>query len=194
MNVNSMIVNEVTQHQHTSRGKQMSEACTPCKAEWFAVQTYAKHEKTVTAHLRQRQITVFTPTLRQSHVWSDRKKVIDVPLFPCYVFVQAATWRDIHLSVVTAPGVLGWVGVRKQPMAIPESQIETFRVITSKNLPASPYPFLNIGQRVRIQGGCLDGVEGVLVGKNGNSRLIVSIDLIRQSASVALDGYRVVPI
>jgi hypothetical protein len=79
-------------------------------------------------------------------------------------------------------------------MAIPESQIETFRVITSENLPAHPYPFLNIGQRVRIQGGCLDGVEGVLVGKNGDSRLIVSIDLIRKSAAVALDGYRVVPI
>jgi transcription antitermination factor NusG len=172
----------------------MSEACTPCKAEWFAVHTYAKHEKTVTAQLEQRQVTVFTPTLRQSRVWSDRKKVIDVPLFPCYVFVQAATWRDIHLHVVTVPGVLGWVGVRRQPMAIPESQIETFRVITSENLPAHPYPFLNIGQRVRIQGGCLDGVEGVLVGKNGNSRLIVSIDLIRKSAAVALDGYRVVPI
>jgi transcription antitermination factor NusG len=167
----------------------MSEPCTPCQGEWFAVHTYATHEKNVTAQLRQRQITVFTPTLRQCRVWSDRKKVIDVPLFPCYVFVQAATWRDIHLNVVTVPGVLGWVGPRKQPMPIPESQIEPFQVITSKNLPATPYPFLNIGQRVRIRSGALDGVEGVLVERRGGHQLVVSVDLIQRSVCVAIDGY-----
>lgn len=172
----------------------MVEACASSKAEWFAVHTYAKHEKNVTAQLRQKQITVFTPTLTQSRVWSDRKKIIDVPLFPCYVFVQATTWRDIHLNVVTIPGVLGWVGVRKQPMAIPEAQIEPFRLITSKNLPASPYPFLNIGQRVRVRGGCLDGVEGIFVARGNDARLIVSVDLIQQSAAVSLDGYQVDPI
>jgi transcription antitermination factor NusG len=170
---------------------EMVEACTPDKAEWFAVHTYAKHEKNVTAQLIQRKITVFTPTLRQSRVWSDRKKVIDVPLFPCYVFVQTTTWRDIHLPVVTVPGVLGWVGVHKQPMAIPEAQIETFRVITDKNVPASPYPFLNVGERVRIKSGALDGVEGVLVERRGGHQLVVSVDLIQKSVCVAIDGYAV---
>jgi transcription antitermination factor NusG len=93
------------------------------------------------------------------------------------------------MSVVTVPGVLGWVGVRKQPMAIPESQIETFQVITSKNLPATPYPFLNIGQRVRIRGGALDGVEGVLVERRGGHQLVVSVDLIQRSVCVSIDGY-----
>jgi transcription antitermination factor NusG len=172
----------------------MSEACTPCQAEWFAVHTYAKHEKNVTAQLRQRQVTVFTPTLRQCRVWSDRKKVIDVPLFPCYVFVQAVEWRDVHRAVITVPGVLGWVGSGRQPLAIPQCEVEAVRAITDERVCASPYPFLKVGQRVRVRGGCLDGVEGIFMARGNDNRLIVSVDLIQQSAAVSLDGYQVVPI
>jgi len=162
--------------------------------EWFAVHTNAKHEKAVAAHLAYRQINAFTPVLRQVRTWSDRKKIIDVPLFSCYVFVQAAKWRDVHYTVLTVPGVLGWVGSRGEPLAIPSCQIDAVRAITDRKVSASTHPFLKLGQRVRVRGGCLDGVEGIFVAQGNDNRLIVSVDLIQQSAAVSLEGYQIVPI
>jgi transcription termination/antitermination protein NusG len=162
--------------------------------EWYAVQTNAKHEKAVAAHLAQRQVTAFTPTLRQIRTWSDRKKTIDIPLFSCYVFVQAPEWRDVHHAVITVPGVLRWVGSHGEPLAIPNCQIDAVRAITEGKLSASTHPFLKLGQRVRVRGGCLDGLEGILVANGDDNRLVVSVDLIQQSAAVSLEGYQVVPI
>ena len=172
----------------------MLEACASSKGEWFAIHTYAKHEKAVAAQLADRQITAFTPTVRETRKWSDRKKIIEVPLFSCYVFVQAVEWRDVHRTVITVPGVLGWVGSGREPLAIPQCEVEAVRAITDEHLSASPCPFLKVGQRVRVRGGCLDGVEGIFVARGNDNRLIVSVDLIQQSAAVSLDGYQIVPI
>jgi transcription antitermination factor NusG len=165
-----------------------------CGGVWYAIHTRARHEKKVAEHLAEKRISAFLPTALQTHVWSDRKKVVEVPLFSCYVFVQAETWRQVHMPVLTTPGVLRWVGVHGEPAPIPEAQISAVRSVVSSGVSATPHPFLQLGQRVRVCTGSLNGVEGVLVKKNGDNRLVVSIDLIQQSMSVTLDGYEVVPV
>jgi transcription antitermination factor NusG len=166
----------------------------PIDLKWYAVYTIAKHEKSVVTHLAHRNIAAFTPTLRQMHNWSDRNKFIDVPLFSCYVFIQAPEWREVHRVVRTVPGVLEWVGRKGEPVAIPNDEISVIRTITEEQLRASSHPFLKAGQRVRVRGGCLDGVEGILVEDGKDNRLVVSVNLIQQAASVSLQGYQIVPI
>lgn len=168
-------------------------AVQPTGAPWFVVQTRARHERKVAERFAEHSVESFAPTCRELHAWSDRHKLVDVPLFPCYVFLRASAWREVHRTVVSTPGVLGWVGTRGEPSPIPESQVEAVRSLLAQGLAASPYPFLRIGQRVRITGGCLDGVEGILVGNSGGRRLVVSIDLIQQSMAVTLDGYQLSP-
>ncbi len=161
---------------------------------WYAVHTRARHEKTVAAQLAEKRITAFVPTVRQVHTWSDRKKVVEIPFFSCYVFVRVPTWREVHLPVLSTPGVLRWVGSHFEPAEIPDREIAAVRTAIASGSDPSPYPFLKVGQRIRVCGGCLDGVEGILVGKDGTSRLVISIDLIQQAMAVTLDGYRVVPV
>jgi hypothetical protein len=86
------------------------------------------------------------------------------------------------------------VGTRGEGVPIPENQVESMRTLVSGKLPYTTYPFLKIGQRVRVRGGSLDGVEGILISRNGNRTLVISVEPIQRSLAVSIDGYQVQPI
>jgi len=161
---------------------------------WYAVHTRARHEKAVAHRLRELGLNSFLPLVRETHRWSDRKKTVELPLFSCYVFVQMLPGSKDRLQVSTTDGVLQVVGTRGQGIAIPDEQIEAVRLVLSEQLPWSEHPFLKIGQRVRIRGGAMDGVEGLLLARNGDRTLIISVDVIQRSLAVRIEGYRVEPI
>jgi transcription antitermination factor NusG len=165
-----------------------------CAGEWYAIHTRARHEKTVANQLAEKNIVTFLPTVRETHSWSDRKKVVETPLFSCYVFVQSLEWKGAHMKVLSTPGVLRWVGNHGEPAVIPEDEINTVRNLIQSGVGAAAHPFLKVGQRVRVSSGSLAGVEGVLIKSDTGKRLVVSIDTIQRSMSVVLDGYDVIPI
>jgi transcription antitermination factor NusG len=98
------------------------------------------------------------------------------------------------VAVLHTPGVVGFVGDQGKGAPIPDKQIDCIQTILEQRIPFTLHPFLNLNQRVRIQGGCLDGVEGVLVGMNTDLSLVVSVDLIKRSMAVRVSGYDVVPV
>ena len=161
---------------------------------WYAVHTRARHEKQVVERLQELGFTTFLPLVKETRRWSDRKKVVEFPLFGCYLFVQFVPSNQMRLRVCQTDGVLQIVGVRGQGVAIPDDQIEAVRALLGGSLAWSNHPFLKIGQRVRVCGGALEGVEGVLVSRNGDRTLIISVDAIQRSLAVSVEGYRVEPI
>lgn len=162
--------------------------------KWFAVQTRARHEKVVVQRLSDKGVTTFLPLVRQVHRWSDRRKTVDLPLFSCYVFAKLAPRNDECLRVLLVDGVLRFVGPRGQATPIPDEQIDTIRTLVEEQLPYCFHPFLKIGQRVRVRGGALDGVEGILVSRSGERTLVVSVNAIDRSLAVRIEGYDVEPI
>lgn len=161
---------------------------------WFAVYTHARHEKVVAEEVKGMGITAFLPLVRQVRQWSDRRKIVDFPLFSGYVFVKVAPNNDCRSRVLRANGVLGFVGPRGRGLPIPDEEIETVRLLVEQDLPVCAHPFLKIGQRVRIRGGSLNGVEGILVSRSGEQSLIVSVDAIQRSLSLRIQGYDVEPV
>src|SRR5262249_31475737 len=157
---------------------------------WYALHTRSRHEKVVETRLREEGMETFLPTLREVHKWSDRKKVVEVPLFSCYVFVRCGLNSDDRNRVYRVESALGFVGVRGAGTAIPDEQIENVRVALAQQSPCRSHPFLKAGQRVRVCGGALDGVEGVFVSENGDQSLVISIDAIQRSLAVRIDGYQ----
>jgi transcription antitermination factor NusG len=158
---------------------------------WYAVHTRARHEQKVVKQLQEKGATTFLPLVTQTHRWSDRRKVVELPLFPCYAFACLAPSVEMRLPVLQTPGVLSIVGARGVGASIPDKEIEDIQTLLAQNVSSSLYPFVKVGQRVRIRGGCLDGVEGILVAEKSDRRLVVSIELIQQSVSVQIDGYEV---
>jgi transcription antitermination factor NusG len=158
---------------------------------WFAVQTRSKHERMVSHHLAIHGVNHFLPVTCEIHRWSDRRKKIELPLFPGYVFVQITTRNDGRVEVLRIPGVVRFVGSSLEGTQIPDVQIEYVRRLINENVAWTSYPFLKAGQRVRIHGGALDQVEGVFLRRNGEDALIVSIDAIQRSLAVRIAGYDV---
>jgi transcription antitermination factor NusG len=160
---------------------------------WYAVHIRVRHEKRVAARLREKGVTTFLPLVTQMHQWSDRRQQLQTPLFSCYAFVRLALSVEWRLSVLTIPGVLGLVGVAAKAIPIPDKQIEDIRSVLAHNTPCSPYPFLREGQRVRIRGGALDAVEGILVAQ-APDLLVISIELLQRAVSLRIEGYDLEPV
>jgi transcriptional antiterminator NusG len=158
---------------------------------WFAVETRPRHEKKVAAGLGEKGIDHFLPLFPEKHQWSDRRRIVDIPVFPRYVFVRIESAMSARVPVLQTRGVMSLVGNRGLGTVIPCVQIETVRNIITQVVPFSPRAFLDVGQRVRIRGGSLEGVEGILVAINGGQSLIVSVELIRRSLEIRIEGYRV---
>jgi transcription antitermination factor NusG len=177
--------------RHVDTAFTLPKAGEPC---WFAVQTRARHEKKVHNELVSDGISTFLPLVSQVRRWSDRKTIVEFPLFSCYLFVRIVPFAEARVSVLRTPGVLSFVGIQGQGIPIPDTQIEDLRTLVIHGVPMDPYPFLKIGHKVRIRGGCMDGIEGILVAKDGERKVVVSIETIQKSLAVSINGYDIEPV
>lgn len=166
----------------------------PLDSQWYAVQTRPRHEKVAANHLRIFGIETFLPLCPQIRSWSDRKKIVEFPLFPGYLFVAIPWFSAARVRVFEANGAIGFVGPRHRATPIPPEQIEALRCLTRARAEYRPHHYLNVGQRVRICDGALCGLQGILVSVSNDQSLIVSVDLIRRSVAIHLKGYEVEPI
>jgi len=160
---------------------------------WYAVRTRSRHEKVVERQLQGKGIDVFYPVTSQIHRWSDRKKRVECPLFAGYTFVRIPQSVEERIRVLQTPGVVELVGKQGQGIPIPAEQIDAVRALVAGDVPFAKHPFLKIGQRVRVRGGSLDGVEGILLAQNGSRHLIISVEPIQRSISISVEGYEVEP-
>jgi transcription antitermination factor NusG len=162
---------------------------------WYALHTRARHEKMVATRLQEQGFAIFLPTVIEVHRWSDRRKKIEAPLFSCYVFAKLNPANPEHrLHLYRLSAVFGVVGVRGDWVAIPDEQIDAVRLLLKEEVPWAVHPFLKIGQRIRVRGGSMDGVEGVLLSRNGDRTLVISIDAIQRSLAVRVEGYDIEPV
>jgi transcription antitermination factor NusG len=176
----------VIQSTHSSPG-----LVSASDLSWFAVQTWPRYEKRVAFELTRKQIEVFLPVLKSPRQWSDRRRIVDFPLFPGYVFVRIFKALQERVTILRTNGVVNLVGDRGTGSAIPETEINSVRTLLHRNIPFRSHPFLSVGQRVRIRGGALDGIEGTLQEKKNDLSLIVSVDIIQRSLSIRLEGYKI---
>jgi transcription antitermination factor NusG len=158
-------------------------------AKWFAIQTRPRHEKKVNVQLQAKGVEGFLPLVTEKRRWSDRFKVVQQPLFSCYMFVHIPQADPARTSVLTTEGVCWFVGNCGRGLPIPDKQIQDIQTVLNGVIPFAPYPYVRTGQRVRVRGGCLDGVEGVLVSKGDDPTVVVSVELLRRAVAVHISGY-----
>ena len=156
---------------------------------WYALWTHSHCERLVKGQLDSRGFEVFLPTIG---VWSWRAGVkhrIRRPLFPGYLFVRDKLSGTRYVEILKARGLVGVLcGQDGGPGDIPEIEIDAIRALVNSELPASPYPYLQNGQRVRINEGPLAGCEGILVDRRaGKGLLVLSVHLFRRSVAVEVD-------
>lgn len=154
--------------------------------QWFAVYTSARHERTVARQLEDRCIEKFLPLYRSWHRWKDRRKLVELALFPSYVFVKIEA-RD-KLRVLEVPGVVSLVTFNGHLAALPEQEIDALRSGLDSGVYAEPCPYLRVGRRVRVAAGPLAGAEGILIKKKDKCRVVISLEVLMRSVAVEVDG------
>jgi len=159
---------------------------------WYAVSVRPRHEKLATRHFESQGLHHFLPVYRSVRRWKDRRKELDMVLFPGYVFVNL-NLRD-RLGVLRAPGVLQFVSFQGQPAAVPDSEIRALASSLSAGLRLHPHPYLRQGARVRVKRGPLVGAEGIMIRRKERFRLVLSIDLIMRSVVFEVDEAEVEPL
>jgi transcription antitermination factor NusG len=155
-------------------------------SRWFAVWTRSRQEKVVAETLDKLGVHHYLPLKSELRKWSDRKQMVETPLFSGYLFVHINLSTNSRLQVLKAPGVGALVGNQMGPLPIPDRQIEDIRRLITVGVECSVQPLLKEGDRVRVVQGALTGIEGTLIRNGSASRLLVSIEMIRQSLSVSI--------
>ena len=154
-------------------------------SRWYAVYTCPRHEKVVAERLENKSIEVFLPTVVTESRWKDRTARIESPLFPGYVFTKICLgeWG----KVLNVPGVVRMLSYHGAPASIDDAELESVRLCVERGVRLEVRPFLEVGERVRVRAGLLEGVEGVIARCKGARSLIVPISLIHQSVAVEVD-------
>jgi len=161
----------------------------PGESKWYAIHTRSRHEKWIARQLEENRIFTFLPLLKQIHRWSDRQSKVEIPMFSCYAFVRIAQTTDERLKVLRTPGVLSFVGNERQGTPIPDEEIENLQIAVREKIPCAVHPFIRMGQRVRVRGGSLEGIEGILLCQGGDKSLVVSVELLHRSVAIRVAGY-----
>jgi transcription antitermination factor NusG len=161
-------------------------------SKWFALQVRARWESSASLLLTGKGYQTLLPTYKTKKRWNGRFREIQTPLFPGYVFCQFDSQK--RLPVLVTPGVIAVVSRGRVPLPVEDHEIASIQTIVTSGLRAEPHPYLEIGQRVRIESDSLAGLEGILVSFKGNQRIVVSVSLLRRSVALEIDQTCVRPV
>lgn len=160
---------------------------------WYGIRTRSNHERVAAIVLQGKGYEPYLP------VYSIRRRQVgkalvesQLPLFPGYVFCRFDAKKRLPILMTT--GVISVVGIGKEPAAIPDEEIEAVQAVLRAGLTAEPCAFLREGQRVRVTDGSLAGVEGFLVKKKNECRMVISVTMLQRSISVEIEGERLVAV
>jgi transcription antitermination factor NusG len=159
---------------------------------WYAVYTWARHEKNVALQLHQRSIPYYLPLYKTIHRWKNGNAQLELPLLPGYLFVHIPL-KD-RLRPLQVSGVVRLVGFNGHPVPLADSEIQSLINFSVQGIRTEPHQYLTVGERVRIQSGPLQGLEGILLRKKSSFRVVVSVDLIMRSVVVDVDASDLEPV
>lgn len=155
------------------------------KTLWYALQVWSRKETSVSLQLQNLGYECFLPSYKCQRQWSDRVKELEQPLFPGYLFCRFNF--QSRRTLVMTPGVIQIVGNGKMPLAVADDEIEKIQLAVSSEAPRQPWPFIEVGERVRVNYGSLRGLEGILINFKGSHRVVLSISLLQRSVAVEVD-------
>jgi transcription antitermination factor NusG len=153
---------------------------------WFALHTRLRYEEFVAKQLGGKGYEVLMPVYQSRRRWSDRVKHVELPLFPGYLFCRFDSMD--RLPILTTPGMIQIVGFGKTPVPVDESEICAIQRTVSTGLSREPWPYLQIGEKVRVDCGPLSGLEGILINIKGSHRLVLSVTLLQRSVAVEVNA------
>ncbi len=154
---------------------------------WYALYVKSNHEFVAYDELSRKRIETFLPTVRKLRQWKDRKKQLDFPVFPGYLFVHIHSSPEYFLDVLKTRGVINLLSARPgYPTPIPHEEIDSLKILVKSGADFDVYPDLKEGSRIRVRRGPLEGAEGILAKKDAQYTFLVNLELLGRSIGVKI--------
>jgi transcription antitermination factor NusG len=154
---------------------------------WYALYVKSRHEFVTRHELERKGVEAFLPSARRSRLWRDRRKLVEFPLFPGYLFVHIHPDPESYLNVLKTRGAVTFVSLEPGcPTPVPHEEINSIRVFAESGEEINVYPDLTEGKRVRVRRGPLKSAEGVLKRKESGNFLLVNIEILGRSLGVRI--------
>ena len=153
---------------------------------WYALYTRSRHEKILDERLKMKGLESYLPLRKITRKWSDRKQIIEEPLFKGYLFVRIPLIN--RWEVLNTVGAVQFVQFKaSKPCEVAPKDIETIRTFAESSLPVDPFPYIKEGARAYIRSGPMKGVEGFIVRKDSHCRIVLSVTSLMKSISIQVD-------
>jgi transcription termination/antitermination protein NusG len=177
----------------------MSEVANPMlhgaeELAWYIVHTRSRHEAKVKSGLEARGLEIFLPRITVRSRRRDRFQLLEMPIFPGYLFVHTGLSSWVYDSIIRHHGVVRILGSkgRCSPLA-PETVVSIQSIMESGRI-FEPWSRLVPGQQVRVVAGPLSGTIGTIWRcKPGKRGLVVGVELLGRSIAVELEEEGVEP-
>lgn len=153
---------------------------------WYAIHTYSRHEMKVASTLERKSIKSFLPRLTVTSRRRDRKLLINVPLFPGYLFVHTDLNDWAYYNIIRNPSVVRILGSKGQCTEVPDETVASIQKLLNSGQPVFPWAQLTPGKQVRVAEGPLAGAIGVILRSKGKKRLIVGVEILGRSVCAEL--------
>ena len=177
---------QVSNTLERSRDSAPRETLKNSMESWYAIQVRPRYERLVLELLSDKICERFLPTHESRRRWSDRWKRLERPLFPGYVFGRFRV-TEKHVVMATS-GVVRIVGIGQMPAPVPDDEIAALQQLAQQRIPVYPHEFVSVGDRIRVRSGPFAGLTGIVVRNNGETRLVVSVNLLRRSVAVEVES------
>jgi len=153
---------------------------------WYLIYTRPRQEKKVHAELAEKKIESFLPMRKVLRLWHDRRKYIDEPLFPSYVFVYLETLRSYY-DGINLDGSLYYVRAGCKVARVSEKVISNIRMITCRgqDIEVSDANW-QPGRQLVISKGVLTGLACEVVRVDGKQKILVRVNLLRRSLLLSM--------
>jgi transcription elongation factor/antiterminator RfaH len=157
------------------------------QSTWYVLHTKSRFENVVQDGLFKKKIEVYLPKIKVPSRRRDRRMMIQVPLFPGYVFVRTDLNPYRHLEIVKTAGAVRLIGTKDGPVPVPVDTIESLKIMVSSDQPIATGNRLRKGDPVMVLNGPFAGVTGTFVRYRGKGRVLVNIEALGQYAGVDVD-------
>jgi transcription antitermination factor NusG len=164
----------------------------PGSERWFALQVRTRWESSTALLLTGKGYRTFLPTYKTNKRSNGRIREVSSALFPGYVFCQFEAQK--RLPILVTPGVIAVVGQGRVPQPVDDSEIASIQAAVLSGIQVEPWPYLEIGQKIRIEQDPFQGLEGILISFKGGYRVVVSVSLLRRSVALEIDRSCIRPV
>lgn len=164
------------------------------EANWYALHVKSRHEFVADTDLRRKGIDSFLPSVTRTSRWTDRRKRVEFPLFPGYLFVRIVPHAEEFLRVIKTRGTVRFLSLeRGHPTPVPAEEIDSLKRMLVSGAQLDVYPHLAAGMQVRVRRGPLAGACGMLQQREEHCQFLVNIDILGRSVGLRLPAEDIEP-